>query len=360
MGAFVTFGEAMLRMSPLGQKRLRQAMGGQLEVGPAGAELNVAASLSLLGRESRYVTALPENPLADALIGVIADLGVETRHIVRGPGRLGLVFVESGANQRPSRVVYDRKNSTLSLTPADAYDWEQIFSGAAHLHITGITPALSKTAASATLAATEQARRRGLSVSCDLNFRSKLWQWDAGKSTRQLSHEVMSGILPDVDLLIANETDLGDVFDLHVDSENLGRFDLDAYPGLVRQLVERFPNLQRVAITLRESLSASHNNWGAMLYDVATDRVYSAPQSAEGYQPYEICSIVDRVGTGDAFVAGLLFALSSGKYSEMDRAVAFATAASCLAHSFAGDINYTQLAEIEALLAGNTSGRVVR
>lgn len=360
MGTFVTFGEAMLRMSPVGQKRLRQTMGGQLEVGPAGAELNVAASLSLLGRDSRYVTALPENPLADALIGVIADLGVETRYIVRGPGRLGLVFVESGANQRPSRVFYDRENSTLSLTPADAYDWEQIFSGATHLHITGITPALSKTGASATLVAAEQAQRAGLSVSCDLNFRSKLWQWDAGKSTRQLAHEVMSGIVPYVELLIANETDLSDVFDLHVDLDNFDRLNVDAYPGLTRQLVERFPNLKRVAITLRENLSASHNHWGAMLYDAATDRVCYAPGNDGGYQPYEIRSIVDRVGTGDAFVAGLLFALSSEKYSEMDRAVAFATAASCLAHSSAGDINYTQLAEIEALLTGNASGRVVR
>ena len=362
MTRFVSFGETMLRLSPSGQLRLPQAIPGRLEVTLAGAELNVAGSLAMLGAEARYVTALPEGPLGDTVVSALRALGIDTGPISRvEQGRLGLVFVENGANQRPSRVVYDRQGSAMSLTPAATYDWKTIFSGADWLHVTGITPALSECAARATLEAVRGGQAAGLTVSCDLNFRSKLWRWDTEQSPRALARHVMCEILPHVDLLVTNEEDCGNVLDIYpeMDAEG-GPLDATAYPDLARQVVERFPNLRMVATTLRESLSASHNNWGAMLYDAATDRACFAPQQEGNYRPYEIHNLVDRVGGGDAFAAGLMFGLSSVKYARPEAAVAFAVAASCLAHSISGDINYSSLEEVEALLSGEIAGRVVR
>jgi 2-dehydro-3-deoxygluconokinase len=362
MARFVTFGEALLRLSPPGMLRLQQAIPGQLEVTLAGAEANVAGSLAMLGAETRYVTALPEGTLGDTLTAALRARNINTNHIIRsGEGRLGLVFVENGANQRPSRVVYDREGTTISLTTANHYDWQAIFSGVDRLHITGITPSLSQCAAEATLEAVRQAKAGGISISCDLNFRSKLWRWDAERSARQLANEIMSTILPHVDLLIANETDCGDVLDIHTGTDVGGdRPSAEAYPDLARRVASRFPNIQMIAITLRESLSASHNNWSGMLYDVQTDQAYFAPQQQGVCRSYEIRHLVDRVGAGDAFAAGLLFALTEEKYSRREDAIAFAVAASCLAHSVVGDMNFSSLEEIEMLLSGSGSGRVVR
>lgn len=363
MTRFITFGEIMARLAPPGCLRLPQTLPGRLDVTFAGAEANVAASLARLGAEASFVTALPKNPLADACVATLRGLGIDTSHVLRrDKGRLGLYFVEAGANQRPSRVMYDRAGSTISLTPPGAYDWEAVFSGADWLHVTGITPALSKHAADATIEAASRAKAQGLTISCDLNFRGKLWRWDEAVEPKQLARRVMSDVLPHVDLLIANEGDCGDVLDIHAGQSDVtaGRVDVDAYPKVARQVVAQFPNLRMVATTLRESISASHNNWGAMLFDAADGQAYFAPQHNDTYRPYEIRNIIDRVGGGDAFAAGLLFALTCDDYAGPQESVRFAAAASCLAHSIVGDFNFSSRAEIDALVAGSASGRVVR
>lgn len=360
MTGFVTFGEVMMRMAPPGCLRLAQALPGSLDVTFAGAEANVAASLSMLGAAARFVTAVPENALADTCLATLTGLGVDTSAVVRRDGRLGIYFVETGANQRPGRVVYDRGGSAISLASPTEYDWNAVLQGRSALHVTGITPALSAAAAEATIQACQVARELGLQVSCDLNFRAKLWDWQPDVPKRQLAQETMSRVLPFVDVLIANEADCGDVLDIHAGHSDVesGRVDVDAYPQVARQVAERFPGLKYIATTLRESHSASHNSWGAMLFDVAADVPSYAPLSQGQYRPYEIRNIVDRVGGGDAFAAGLLFALQESL--DATDAVAFAAAASCLAHSISGDFNFSSRAEVEALMGGAASGRVVR
>lgn len=363
MTRFITFGEIMARLAPPGFLRLAQTLPGRLDWTFAGAEANVAASLAILGADAALVTALPNNPLTDACVSTLRGLGIDTSYVLRRDvGRLGLYFVETGANQRPSRVIYDREGSSISLTPPGSYDWESIFARADWLHITGITPALSKHASDATLEAASRAKASGLTVSCDLNFRAKLWRWDESAEPQQLARRVMSRLLPHVDVLIANEADCGDVLDIHAGQSDVtaGRIEVDAYPKLARQVVDKFPNLQMVATTLRESVSASHNNWGAMLYDAADKQAYFAPQHNNKYRPYEIRNIVDRVGGGDAFAAGLLFSINCDAYAGPQQAVHFAAAASCLAHSIVGDFNFSNREEIDALAAGSASGRVVR
>lgn len=359
----VTFGEVMARLAAPGFLRLRQALPGSLEVTFAGAEANVAASLAMLGSEVSLVTALPRHAMADACLAVLAGLGIDTRHIVRtDAGRLGLYFLEAGANQRPSQVIYDREMSAISLTEGSAYDWPSIFQGARWFHTTGITPAISRTAAEATMDAARAARAAGLTVSCDLNFRKKLWRWDPSVAPRSLAENTMRRLLPLVDLLIANEEDCADVLRIHAGDTNVesGRLAVHRYPEVARQVVTQFPNVRRVAITLRESLSASHNNWGAMLYVADEQRVVVAPRQGESYQPYEIWSIVDRVGSGDAFAAGLIFASLTPELADAQTALEFAVAASCLAHSVPGDFNYVTRGEVESLMRGGRSGRVVR
>ena len=358
----VTFGEVMMRMAPSGHLRLSQVLPGELQITFAGAEANVAASLAMLGATARFVTALPDNPLADSCLATLRGLGVDTSSVRQEPGRLGIYFVETGANQRPGRVIYDRSGSSISLTAADAYDWQSILNGQSALHVTGITPALSQAAAEATEMACQTARELGLQVSCDLNFRAKLWNWRPEVPKKQLAAETMSRILPLVDVLIANEADCGDVLDIHAGASNVesGQVDVAAYPDVARQVARRFPNLKQIATTLRESHSASHNSWGAMLFNVETDTPHFAPLANERYQPYEIYNIVDRVGGGDAFAAGLLLALQDPALSEPADAVRFAAAASCLAHSVSGDFNFSSRAEVEALMGGATSCRVFR
>lgn len=358
----VTFGEIMGRLAAPEHLRLRQSR--VLEVTYAGAEASVAASICNYGGSARYVTAIPKHAVAEAAMDSVRAVGIDTRYILRtDSGRLGLYFLETGANQRPSNVIYDRSDSAIAITPADAYDWNAIFADARWLHLSGITPALSRNAAQATRVAAEKAQAAGATVSIDLNFRGKLWKWDPTKSQRELAQETMRDILPFVDVVIANEEDCHDVLGIQAGDTDVhsGTLDTSRYPDVARQVVKQFPGVSNVAITLRESLSATHNNWGAMLYDAATDTPCFAPLDAsETYQPYQIKNIVDRVGGGDSFAGGLIFALITPELSAPQTALNFAVAASCLKHSIKGDFNYSTRGEVESLMGGSASGRVVR
>lgn len=360
--AIVTFGEIMGRLAPKEHLRLRQAR--ELDVTYAGAEASVAASICNYGGTARYVTALPKHALAEATMDSLRAVGIDTRFVVRtDSGRLGLYFLETGANQRPSQVIYDRADSAIAIAAANQYDWDGAFHDAQWLHLSGITPAISKQAAEATLVSARSAKSKGLTVSIDLNFRKKLWNWDASKSTRELAQETMREILPFVDVVIANEEDCHDVLGIQAGQTDVhsGTLETDRYPDVARQVVQQFSNVAKVAITLRESVSASHNNWGAMLYDGQSDQSFLAPLDGEGtYRPYQIRDIVDRVGGGDAFAGGLIFALTSPELSDPQTALNYAVAASCLKHSIKGDFNYSTRSEVEALMKGNASGRVVR
>jgi len=362
MKTVVTFGEIMGRIASPGNLRLRQTR--LFDMTYAGAEASVSASICNFGGKACYVTALPKHALAEAAIDSVRSVGVDTQYVLRtDKGRLGLYFLETGANQRPSNVIYDRADSSIAITPANEYNWGAIFEEAGWLHLSGITPALSKNAAEATLVAAQKAKTAGASVSIDLNFRGKLWAWDSSKSTRELAQEIMRTILPFIDVVIGNEEDCHDVLGIQAgDTDvNSGELDIQRYPDVARQVVQQFPNVSKVAITLRESLSASHNNWGAMLYDAKSDKPYFAPLDNDGnYNSYQIKNIVDRVGGGDSFAGGLIFALSTPDLSEPSTAVKYAVAASCLKHSIKGDFNYSARSEVEALMGGSGSGRVVR
>ena len=353
----------MGRLCPPGFKRFRQSMPGDLNLTFAGAEANVAASVAMLGGKTRFVTALPDNDITAACLASLQALGIDTsRIVVTNSGRLGLYFVEAGANQRPSRVIYDRSHSSISMTPAQAYEWEAIFADAGWLHVTGITPSLSKTAAEATLEAVKQAKAAGVTVSCDLNFRKKLWLWEPGVSSHDLAQKTMRRALPYVDVVIANEEDASDVLGIHAENTDVhaGKIDAEKYTQVGAEIARQFSNISWVAITLRESVSASHNNWGAMLYQSSTGESIFSPGVNGQYKPYEIRQMVDRVGGGDAFAAGLIFAFNTPDLQEPGTALSFAVAASCLAHSIYGDFNFSTRPEVEALLQSGGSGRVVR
>ncbi len=361
MAEFVAFGEIMMRMAPAGFLRMQQVLPGSLEVTFAGAEANVAASLAMLGATAKFVTALPDNPLTDACLVNLCGLGVDTSAIRRlDHGRFGIYFVETGANQRPGRVTYDREFSSISMAQPTDFDWDFIFHEARWLHLTGITAALSESAALTTLEAARQARARGVRVACDINFRSKLWRWNPELPPMQLAGQVLQELIPSVDLLMANAEDCRL---LGVDTQIPDELSCatEAMPELARRTIVRFPNLKLFATTLRENISASHNNWGAMLYDSqAVSAVFSPIQNGV-YHPWQICNIVDRVGAGDAFAAGLLYALNrQADYPGHQAALNFATAASCLAHSVVGDFNFATRSEIDELAGGSGSGRVVR
>jgi 2-dehydro-3-deoxygluconokinase len=361
---FLAFGEIMARIAPPGTLRWRQALPGAVQVTWGGGEANVCASLALLGQKTRYLTALPRNPVAEAVVASLRGLGVDTDQILwRKEGRLGLYFVEGGANQRGSTVTYDRSASAASLAGPDEYDFQAALTGIKRLHITGITPAISEAACQANLSLVQRAKQAGVIVSCDLNFRKKLWNWRPNTAPKQLARECMAEVLPFVDVVIANEEDAADVLDIHAADTDVtsGRINAAAYTQVAQRIVESFPNVSYVAITLRESISASHNNWGGMLYDARQRQTHFAPLSRQrDYQPYEIRDIVDRVGAGDSFSAGLLYALASQEFSQPEQAISFAVAASCLKHSIQGDFNYVGLDEIVALMGGNASGRVQR
>jgi 2-dehydro-3-deoxygluconokinase len=358
----VTFGEIMCRLASPGNLRLRQTR--ELEVTYAGAEASVAASICNFGGSARYVTALPKHALAEATMDSLRAVGIDTRFILRtDSGRLGLYFLETGANQRPSNVIYDRADSAVASTSGKAYDWDGIFEDAQWLHLSGITPALSKEAAEATLLAAQKAKSSGLTVSCDLNFRKKLWKWDSSRDSRGLAEVTMREILPFIDVVIANEEDCADVLGIHAADTDVqaGSLNTSRYPDVAQRVVQQFPNVSMVAITLRESHSATHNNWGAMLYDAVGEAAFFAPLDSKGnYAPYEIRNIVDRVGGGDSFAGGLIYALTTPELSQPQTAVRYAVAASCLKHSIKGDFNYSTRQEVEALMGGSASGRVVR
>lgn len=353
----------MGRFAPGEFNRFAQTCPGRMDFTFGGAEANVAVSVALLGGRSALVTALPRHAIADACMRTLTGLGVDVSHVVRtDAGRLGLYFIETGANQRPSNVIYDREGSSVSLTPPEAYDWGGVFNDAGWLHVSGITPALSRRAADAALEAARRAKAAGLRVSCDLNFRKKLWQWESGCSPSALAEKTMRAILPYVDVLIGNEEDAADVLGIRAEGTDVhaGELSVDKYPQVAAAIAAQFPQLKKVAITLRQSVSATRNLWGAMLYDTQTRRAHFAPSKDGAYRPYDIAAIVDRVGGGDAFAAGLVFALNSTDLCGDADAVAFAVAASCLAHSVKGDFNYVSKAEVLALMGGNASGRVVR
>jgi 2-dehydro-3-deoxygluconokinase len=336
----VTFGEIMLRLATPARLRLSQAS--SLEMTFGGGEANVAVSLALLGDDTSFVTRLPKNDVAEAALYHLRGHGVDTRSVLRGGDRVGIYFLETGASQRASTVTYDRAHSAIAdLNPADL-KWDQILAGADWFHFTGITPALSDSAAQATLDGVRAARKLGLTVSCDLNFRKKLW-------TSEKAGQVMSGLMEHVDVCIANEEDAEKVFGIKADAAEVtaGKIDHERYVEVARKLTERF-KFKSVAITLRESFSASRNGWSG-LYFTSGKEHFS--------RRYEL-EIVDRVGGGDSFAAGLIYAL--GKKKSPAEAIEFAVAASCLKHSVSGDFNLVKLPEIEALLAGDGSGRVQR
>lgn len=357
----VTFGEVMVRLEPPGFGRLVQSIPGTMTARFAGAEANVASSVALLGGSSEFVTAIPTHAVGDALIRELKANGVETSRIVRLPGsRLGLFYSERGANQRGSLVIYDREHSAVAQAPGTSYDWAAAFEGAGWFHTTGITPAISENAAEATKMAVAEAARRGLTVSCDLNFRSSLWKWDGRNNPKALARATMPPILESARLIIGNEADAEDVLGISPEGSDVerGLVDAERYSSVARQVARRFPGVRYIAFTLRESLSASHNRWGAMLYVAAEDAAYFAPDTEAGYAPYEITDIVDRVGGGDSFAGSLILGLTEGMAPQ--EALSFAVAYSCLAHSIEGDIKYVSRSEVRRLLDVGGSGRVQR
>jgi 2-dehydro-3-deoxygluconokinase len=361
---FLSFGEIMLRVAPPGFLRFRQVLPGAVQVTFGGGEANVCASLAMLGRPTRYLTALPKHPMAQSIVDTLRGLGIDTGCILRREaGRLGIYFVETGANQRGSQVIYDREHSAISLADPEEYDFFAALEGTTRLHVTGITPAISENAFRATLELTRRAHELGVTVSCDLNFRKKLWRWRPTADAPSLARECMSEILENVDLVIGNEEDAEKVLGIQAEGTSVetGTINARAYHQVARRIREQFPNVSLVAITLRESVSASHNNWGAMLFDCKADKAHLAPLDEDGnYRPYEIRDIVDRVGAGDSFAAGLIYALDSKDTGDPFDALRFAVAASCLKHSIHGDFNYVTVDEIKALAAGQASGRVQR
>jgi 2-dehydro-3-deoxygluconokinase len=360
----VTFGEVMIRLAPPGWLRLGQVLPGSLDATFGGAEVNVAVSIAAQGGRSAFCTALPDNPLTDGFVQELRRFGVDADLVQRTKdGRFGIYFVETGANQRAGTVTYDRAGSSIAVTPAGQYDWSKILDGANRFHVTGITPAVSAAAADASLAGAKAAVDRQIPVSCDLNFRKKLWNWEPGTKASALARRVMEQLLQQMTVVIANEEDAEQVLGIHASNTNVEQGELDpaGYVDVARQIAAKFPRVQLVAITLRESVSASHNNWGAMLYDRHADRAWFAPTVGAGtYAPYEIRNIVDRVGAGDSFAGGLLFALDQPELSAPETALNYAVAASCLKHSIIGDFNNCSRAEIEALMRGGGAGRVQR
>jgi len=338
----VTFGEIMLRLAPPGFERFLQSPGFVATWG--GGEANVAVSVAGFGLPAAFVTVAPSNPIADAMVAELRRFSVDTSKIVRGKGRMGIYFVEPGANQRPSKVVYDREYSAIALAKPGDIDWDKSFEGAGWFHTTGITPAISASAADLALESVQAARTRGITVSCDLNYRKNLWKW--GKP----AHEVMSELVKYVDVVIANEEDCQAALGIQTDVDvHSGKLDREAYRALAAKVLDAYPNIKTIAITLRESKSASHNGWSACLYD-GSEFLLS--------RHYEITHIVDRVGAGDSFGGGLIYGLNV--LASKREALEFATAASCLKHSLPGDFNRFTVDEVMTLLKGDGSGRVQR
>lgn len=341
MKKIITFGELMLRLSPEGY--LRYVQSDKFEATFGGAEANVAVSLANYGMDAAFVTKLPKHEIGQMAVNSLRKFGVDTSKILRGGDRVGIFYCEKGASQRPSKVIYDRAYSAIAMAKRDEFDWDAIFEGVDWFHFTGITPALSDEVAALTLAACEKAKEKGITISCDLNYRNKLW-------SKEKAGEVMGKLCHYVDVCIANEEDAKDVFGIEADNTDIygGKLDRDGYISVAKKLTDRF-GFRAVAITLRESKSANDNDWSAMLY---TDG--EAYFSSKKYSIH----IVDRVGGGDSFGGGLIYSLLSGFDSQ--RAINFAVAASCLKHSIEGDYNMVTVDEVEKLAGGDASGRVQR
>jgi 2-dehydro-3-deoxygluconokinase len=343
----VTFGEVMLRLKSPGFERLLQSP--SLEATFGGGEANVAVSLAQFGQNVAYVTSLPENPIGEACVAFLKGKGVDTSLIVRSGERMGIYYCEVGANQRPSKVIYDRAHSAIMEAQPNMFKWEELLDGATWFHITGITPALSGSAAEISLAAVKTAKKKGITVSCDYNYRKNLWKY--GRN----APEVMKELVRYADVGIANEEDCQHALGITFDAEHWeqeveeGRIDTGKYRSLCEKVLSEFPNLKYQAITLRESYSADRNGWSACLHN---------RQEFLASTHYDVTDIVDRVGTGDAFAAGLIYGLSNGIQDR--EALEYATAASCLKHSIPGDMSFCSVDEVKQLMKGSGSGRIQR
>lgn len=338
----MTFGEVMLRLKSPAFERLLQSP--ILEATFGGAEANVAVSVAQFGLPVSFVSVLPSNSLGDAAIQTVRGFGVDTSLIRRAGDRIGIYFLETGSNQRPSRITYDRSGSSIAAAKPGDFDWKAIFEGATWFHVSGVTPAISQSAANVTIEAIAAARSAGLTVSCDYNYRNKLWKY--GKTAPQVMREIVAN----VNVGIANEEDcekaLGITAGVDVHS---GALDRERYRRVAESVFDAFPSLEKQVITIRESHSADYNGWSAVLYN---------GKELLSSRPYEISDIVDRVGGGDSFAAGLIYGFIT--YGDDQRALEFATAASCLKHSIIGDFNRVTVGEVESLMKGEVSGRVQR
>jgi 2-dehydro-3-deoxygluconokinase len=342
MTDFVTFGEIMLRLKAPGHERFFQSPAFEATFG--GGEANVAVALANYGFDAEFVSALPDNDVGESALRALRSFGVGTDNINRSGERVGIYYLESGANQRPSKVVYDRAGSSICTAEVGDFDWKTIFNGTKWLHITGITPALSESAAALSLEAVQAAKEAGVTVSCDFNFRGKLWKY--GKT----APEVMNELVKFVDVGIANEEDcqksLG--IEAEVDVES-GELDTAKYESLSQKVLEVFPNMSTIAITLRESHSADRNSWSACMRDENGFKLS---------RRYEMTDIVDRVGGGDSFASAFIYGMNA--YEDRQQSLEFAVAASCLKHSISGDFNRVSVPEVEHLMGGDASGRVQR
>jgi len=340
MARIITFGELMLRLQPFNYERFVQAQNVEFTFG--GGEANVSVSLANYGMDAAFVTKLPAHAIGQAAVNSLRRYGVDTSLIVRGGDRVGIYYNEKGASQRGSVCIYDRANSAIQLASREDFDWDKIFDGADWFHFTGITPALGANVVEICLDACKAAKTRGIKISCDLNYRGKLW-------TRAQAREAMTELAKYIDVCISNEEDAKDVFGIEAEATDIygGTINHEGYKSVAKQLADTF-GFEKVAITLRESYSASHNGWSAMLYD------------GENYcfsKKYDL-TIIDRVGGGDSFGGGLIYALLSGK--DTQAAVEFAVAASALKHTIGGDYNMVTVAEVEKLAGGDGSGRIQR
>jgi 2-dehydro-3-deoxygluconokinase len=340
MKKIVTFGEIMLRLNPEGYLRVPQA--DKFLASYAGGEANVAVSLANYGQEVSFVSKVPENALGDSVIKNLKSYGVDTSYVLRGGERLGIYFVEKGASQRPSKVIYDRKHSSISEAEPSDFDWDAIFTDCSWFHFTGITPACSDSLVTICKTACQKAKEKGIPISCDLNYRKNLW-------SREKAGAVMAELMQFVDVCIANEEDAQDIFGISAQNSNVinGKIDAKGYESVARQIQERF-HCKKVAITLRGSISANDNNWSGMLFD--GKKSYFAPNY--------LIHIVDRVGGGDSFGGGLIYALINGY--DYQKAIEFAVAASCLKQTIEYDFNQVSVSEVTSLMKGNASGRVQR
>ena len=336
----ITFGEIMMRLNPEGYLRITQS--GKFEATYAGGEANVAVSLANYGIDAAFVSKIPSHEVGQSAVNALRQYGVDTSKIVRGGKRLGIYFCEKGASQRASKVIYDREYSAIAQADAKDFDWDNIFDGVDWFHFTGITPALGGNLPAICLEACKTAKSKGITISCDLNYRKKLW-------TNEEANKVMSELMPYIDVCIANEEDAKDVFGIEAENTDIsaGKLNHDGYISVAKQINEKF-GCKKVAITLRSSISANDSDWAGMIY--SDGKAYFSPT-------YHI-HIVDRVGGGDSFGGGLIYSLMTGK-NDQD-AINFAVAASCLKHTIEHDFNMVSVSEVEALVAGNASGRVQR